>query len=293
MNKIKFIIISFCFLFTSAAFAQDWEVPENKKNVNSYFEFNDSIIELGKAIYLKNCMSCHGEPGKANFAELEISPGDIVTERFSKQTDGELFYKITNGKTPMPSFATTLKEDERWYVISYFRSFHKDYKQTVAKVIDKNKERLYIELAKPEGNNLVAKSFAVKGDDTLVLANVELLLFAKRYFGNLQLGEPFETDSSGLGIFELSETILADTAGNIVLIAKPADMETYGDAETRIKIEYGIKNTKAALNEERAIWNTLEKAPIWLIFTYLFGLIAVFSVIIYVVLQLVKMKKSS
>ncbi len=40
-----------------------------------------------------------------------------------------MFYKITVGKSPMPSFKTILAEEDRWDVISYIRSFNKNYVQ--------------------------------------------------------------------------------------------------------------------------------------------------------------------
>jgi len=38
-------------------------------------------------------------------------------------TDGELFWKITAGRKPMPSFETKLSEDERWMLVDYIRTF--------------------------------------------------------------------------------------------------------------------------------------------------------------------------
>jgi len=38
-------------------------------------------------------------------------------------TDGELFYKISEGKKPMPVFKTKLSEDDRWHLVLLIRSF--------------------------------------------------------------------------------------------------------------------------------------------------------------------------
>ncbi len=38
-------------------------------------------------------------------------------------TDGELFYKISEGKKPMPVFKTKLSEDDRWALVLLIRSF--------------------------------------------------------------------------------------------------------------------------------------------------------------------------
>ena len=38
-------------------------------------------------------------------------------------TDGELFYKLSEGRKPMPSFKKRLTEDQRWQLILLLRSF--------------------------------------------------------------------------------------------------------------------------------------------------------------------------
>ena len=34
-----------------------------------------------------------------------------------------MFWKITEGKKPMPSFEKLTTEDERWHVVNYVRTF--------------------------------------------------------------------------------------------------------------------------------------------------------------------------
>ncbi len=37
-------------------------------------------------------------------------------------TDGEIFYKISNGKKPMPPMNRKLSETERWQVVHHVRT---------------------------------------------------------------------------------------------------------------------------------------------------------------------------
>ena len=39
------------------------------------------------------------------------------------QTDGELFWKISEGHRPMPAFKKKLSEQERWQLVDYIRTF--------------------------------------------------------------------------------------------------------------------------------------------------------------------------
>jgi mono/diheme cytochrome c family protein len=41
----------------------------------------------------------------------------------SKLTDGELFWKISEGHRPMPAFQGKLSEEERWQLVDYIRTF--------------------------------------------------------------------------------------------------------------------------------------------------------------------------
>ncbi len=40
----------------------------------------------------------------------------------SAQSDGELFYKISEGRRPMPEFKTKLTEQQRWQLVLLMRS---------------------------------------------------------------------------------------------------------------------------------------------------------------------------
>jgi mono/diheme cytochrome c family protein len=39
-----------------------------------------------------------------------------------QQTDGAIFWKLTEGKSPMPSWGESYSEEQRWQVINYVRT---------------------------------------------------------------------------------------------------------------------------------------------------------------------------
>jgi mono/diheme cytochrome c family protein len=85
-------------------------------------------IKDGKEIYNKSCKSCHGDLGKGDGTKsrnLDISCGDFTAPEFKKETDGELFWKISEGRKPMPSFGKKLTDAERWSVINFIRTLNK------------------------------------------------------------------------------------------------------------------------------------------------------------------------
>jgi mono/diheme cytochrome c family protein len=80
----------------------------------------------GKLIYLANCASCHGTKGAGDGPQgsgMLPAPGAIGPS-VAAMTDRQLQYLVTNGLagTKMPSFATTLSENERWDLVNYLHS---------------------------------------------------------------------------------------------------------------------------------------------------------------------------
>jgi|GEM_PF-1158865 len=82
-------------------------------------------IAVGKSIYAHQCMACHGRKGHGDgkrAAELSPRPRDLGSPQMWTQSDGELFWKTTVGRRPMPSFKKLITETERWQVIDYLRT---------------------------------------------------------------------------------------------------------------------------------------------------------------------------
>ena len=129
MSFKKLLFILFVFSIGQKAPAQTWVVPDDQKAVVAPFKFTSDMQKQGEQTYLKNCQSCHGILGKDNWAKLTPPPGDLSKEKAQAQTDGELFYRITTGKVPMPEFRNILSEDDRWSVIAYLRASNPKYVQ--------------------------------------------------------------------------------------------------------------------------------------------------------------------
>jgi mono/diheme cytochrome c family protein len=52
------------------------------------------------------------------------APSDLTdSAKMSNLTDGEIFYQITEGRKPMPSFKKKLTEEQRWQLVLLVRSF--------------------------------------------------------------------------------------------------------------------------------------------------------------------------
>lgn len=110
----------------AAIAAEEWKAPARAAAKKNPIAADAVSVGRGKAVYTAECASCHGNSGKGDgpsAKDLEKHPGDMT--KLGGQTDGALFWKITEGKKPMASFATKLTEQQRWDVINYMKTLGK------------------------------------------------------------------------------------------------------------------------------------------------------------------------
>lgn len=103
-----------------------WRVSPRKARMQNPIPANKPSIALGKKIYEKECLECHGKTGKGDGPEatdLEKEVGDFTDPKMWEQTDGALFWKTTIGRKPMPGFRKLLTKEERWHAVNYMRTF--------------------------------------------------------------------------------------------------------------------------------------------------------------------------
>jgi len=56
-------------------------------------------------------------------ATLKTHPGDFTKPEFKAETDGDIFYKTSEGRKDMPSFKKKISdEDDIWSLINYIRT---------------------------------------------------------------------------------------------------------------------------------------------------------------------------
>ncbi len=104
---------------------EKWVAPAAEAGKKNPVPVNDASLALGQKIYLQRCAGCHGKTGKGDgpdAADLGIHPAKLSDAAVQGQTDGELFWKVTVGKKPMPNYRTRLSPADRWNVINYLRT---------------------------------------------------------------------------------------------------------------------------------------------------------------------------
>jgi mono/diheme cytochrome c family protein len=277
-------------LFPSFTRGQEWIVPEEKRGRLSTFPFSDETRKEGERLYTVNCMSCHGNPGKGNFLALVPAPGDPATEKIQRNSDGEIFYKVTVGKGQMPSFRSVLTTDEIWKTVSYIRSFNKSYVQQVMLAITSSAYPgavISMKLAyDAAAHTLTVKALAADEAKTVPVTGAGVKISAARYFGMLPVDEEKITDSKGIAVFMIPADMPGDTAGNVSISVRFTDEEVFGVVSKDTVIKAGAITVPVSLVAERAMWNNVRKAPVWIILVYTLGVLAVWGFIFLVMMKL-------
>ena len=78
----------------------------------------------GKTFYKQMCAICHGDKGKGDgLAGMTLNPrpANFKKTEIQSQTDGALYWKITEGKAPMAAYKDVLTEEQRWQLVNYIR----------------------------------------------------------------------------------------------------------------------------------------------------------------------------
>jgi mono/diheme cytochrome c family protein len=101
----------------------DWKAPAEAKTLKNPVKGAGDA----KSVIAINCAGCHGASGRGDgvaSAALQPKPMDWSSPEVQRDTDGELFWKITNGRGAMPAWKQ-LPETGRWQIVNYIRTLKK------------------------------------------------------------------------------------------------------------------------------------------------------------------------
>ena len=103
-----------------------WPVPDAAAKKANPVKTSSESVSAGKALCNQHCSSCHGKKGLGDgskAAQLKTHPGDFSAAAFQSQSDGSLFYKVSEGRGDMPSFKKKIPDaKEIWDVVNFMRT---------------------------------------------------------------------------------------------------------------------------------------------------------------------------
>jgi mono/diheme cytochrome c family protein len=112
----------------ASCISKPWVAPSSAKAVKNPLSDSAAAAKVGQGYYGLNCEGCHGEKGNGAgpiAVKYSIPVADLTSAAVQKQTDGELFWKISHGYGAMPAWGALLTEELRWQLVAFVRTFKK------------------------------------------------------------------------------------------------------------------------------------------------------------------------
>lgn len=104
---------------------QQWQAPAEFASMKNPLKINAEVVKKGKYLYKNRCEICHGSEGKGNGPYNDpkwTQSTNLTSKAVQANTDGELFYKVSNSRDRHPSSKVLYSEEERWMVVSFLRT---------------------------------------------------------------------------------------------------------------------------------------------------------------------------
>ncbi|HEY4655360.1 MAG TPA: cytochrome c [Cyclobacteriaceae bacterium] len=108
---------------------EPWLAPAWTDTLSNPFSSDPEAVARGKENYDVYCWSCHGKKGRGDGAagvSFPVKPADFRVQAVRGQSDGALYWKLTNGRGNMTAYQDLLSDEQRWELVSYIRVLSND-----------------------------------------------------------------------------------------------------------------------------------------------------------------------
>jgi mono/diheme cytochrome c family protein len=129
------LVLALCIFALGRVAAQEtapvpWVAPDDAKKVKNPIPPTPETLADAEQLFSDNCVLCHGEKGLGDgpgAKTIKVKPANFTDAKLmAAETDGSLFWKMSNGRGPMPSWKDTLTDKERWELVGFIRKLTKD-----------------------------------------------------------------------------------------------------------------------------------------------------------------------
>jgi mono/diheme cytochrome c family protein len=103
---------------------EHWTAPEAERSRVNPVAVTDAGLARAAETFAENCAMCHGETGAGDgpaAADLDPRPSDLKMMA-ATHPDGDLAWKISNGRNFMPPWGEVLDEETIWQLVNYLRN---------------------------------------------------------------------------------------------------------------------------------------------------------------------------
>ncbi len=289
LTKILTFLICFSPVLTMAQDSTEAEVPAKKSIVILHYYAINNTVPYFK-VETKNKIGKKFEPVKEVEISLylgnEESPDALIAKLKTNAAGvavtgipGSLgsIWKSASGHSILAKAAGTKNFDESEVELSITKA-----KIELDTISDGETRSIQVKLLKQDG------------DSWIPATDVEMKVAVKRLGGDLLVSEEetYTTDSTGMIAAEFTrDSLPGDEKGNLVLVAKIDENEEFGNLYVEKTVPWGVALNATNDFEKRSLWATSNKAPVWLLIMAYSIMIGVWTVIIYLVFQMIRIKK--
>ena len=103
---------------------EHWSAPEAAAKRRNPIPPTAPAIEEGRRLFKQHCVTCHGPAGRGDgpaAAALKPPPADLATMA-GHHPDGDLAWKIANGRGAMPPWRGTLSDNQIWILVTFIKN---------------------------------------------------------------------------------------------------------------------------------------------------------------------------
>lgn len=113
------------------ASASGWSLPPDAEQTKNPHPVDAKLLATGRAIFSDKCRRCHGPGGLGDGPDADPDHQEDMdltnAKRAARNTDGVVFYKVSNGRRrpKMPAFKEELTEEQLWAVVAYTQTLRR------------------------------------------------------------------------------------------------------------------------------------------------------------------------
>ncbi|MEQ1553942.1 MAG: hypothetical protein ABL929_07185 [Ferruginibacter sp.] len=281
-------IVSFCQSDSTTTEKTEEEKPTLSLNVSYHANTNNSMYLL---VDTKAKIDGKFTPIKAIKVNLYLD----------ENTDSTIIGKFITDKNGQAKAILPISLQHKWkskatHTFLAISEATKNFEETTTETII-TKSKIEIDTTNDgETKTVTAKVLTFNGTNWVAKPEVELKIGIVRAGGGiLSVGEEetFTTDETGVATATFNKDSLpGDAKGYLTLIAKIDQHDEIGNITQEKIIPWG-KPSKIdnSFFDKRSLWSTRFRTPIWLLFMAYSIIIGVWGTIIYLIMQIIKIKK--
>jgi mono/diheme cytochrome c family protein len=123
----KTVVVALGVAFAAVAVVRaqsTWTIPDDAPELASPLTVDAGVLKRGASLFNSRCRKCHGPEGKGDgpYSDFDQPAADLTLAEVGRTPEGVLFYKIWNGRKPMPAFKTDLEKKDVWSVVAYIKT---------------------------------------------------------------------------------------------------------------------------------------------------------------------------